>query len=420
MTKVNILKKILRWLARKTIAKYRPGIIAVTGSVGKTSTKDAVYAVLRHVRHVRASSGNFNNELGVPLTILGDWREIKGPLFWLKVILTGIKNLIFKVKYPEVLILEYAADRPGDIRYLLEIAKPQIAVVTAVGEIPVHVEFYSGPEAVAREKSRIVEALPLEGFAVLNFDDLAVLDMREKTRAHIITYGFGEGAAVRIRGLENRSEQLPGGSWRPVGVSFKLEYEGSFVPIRLNNVFGKAQAYACAAAAAVGLSFGVNLVRIADALHYYQAPPQRFKLVPAVKGAFILDDSYNASPASMRAALETLGDLKAKRKVAVLGDMLELGKYSIEAHEAIGQLCPRKVNFLVTVGPHAKFIADAAIKAGFKKENVLSFDNADEAKLEVQGLIEKGDLVLVKGSRAVCLDKIVKEIQSLDKEEYLY
>src|SRR3989344_3451537 len=200
------LKIIIRQLAIWTIRKYDPGIIAVTGSVGKTSTKEAIYTVLKNHRKVRRNSGNFNNEIGVPLTILGDWDKIAGKYFWLKVVLVSCLRFIVRWRYPELLILEYAADKPGDIKYLLDIAKPQVGIVTAIGDIPVHVEFYSGPEAVAREKAKIVEVLPSAGFAVLNYDDLVVFDMRERTRAHIFSYGFGDGATMQISNFEVKTD----------------------------------------------------------------------------------------------------------------------------------------------------------------------------------------------------------------------
>lgn len=401
-------------MAAATIKKYQPGVVAVTGSVGKTSAGEAIYAVLRLARRTRISGDYFGNRLDVLLAVLSGRQGGGGLLFWPRVILTAVKNLLFKSDYPEILILEYAADRPGGIRWLLDVARPRIAVVTGIGDIPSHVEAYSGPEAVIREKSRVVEALPAAGFAILNNDDEFAVGMREKARAHVITFGFNRESQIIISGFANRSEQLPAGQWRPAGISFKLEYDDNFVPVRLDGVFGKAQAYAAAAAAAVGLSFGINLVRIAEALHYYQAHQARFRqmrLVLGVKGSFILDDSRDGSPMSMRAALETVGDLPAKRKVAVLGDMLGLGPYAIEAHETIGRLSRDKINFLVTVGSRSRFIADAAVKKGFNKNKVLSFDLADQAKLEVQGLLEKGDLVLIKGSPEMELDKIVREIQ---------
>jgi len=415
----NIFLKTLRWilkeLARAFISRYQPGIVAVTGRVGKNSTKEAIRAVLSKERRIRATSGNFNNEIGVPLTILGDWQKIEKPafFFWWKVIFVSLSKILIPKKlnpseYPEILILEYAADRPGDIKYLLEIARPQIAVVTAIGEIPVHVEFYSGPEALAREKAKIVEQSPTAGFVILNADDTLVLDMKNRTRSQVITFGFSDISQVRITGFENSS------NGEPTGVIFKLEYGGSFVPIRLAGAFGKGQAYAAAAAACVGLAFGMNLVKIAEALiENFKPPLRRMNLVSGVKGTFILDDSYNASPLSMRAALETLKELKAKRKVAVLGDMLEIGKYSLEAHEAVGKFVAGFVDLLITVGPRAKFIAESANKAGLPKENILSYLIAEEAKKEVQLKIKKGDLILVKGSRAISLDEVVDEIRQM-------
>ena len=404
----QILKWKLRFLVRWAINKHQPGVVGITGTVGKTSTKEAILTVLRQIRKVRASSGNFNNEFGLPLNVLGTWDKTGGIFFWIKVLFVSFFGLLFSRRYPELLILEYGADRPGDLKYLLDMVRPQIGVVTAIGDIPVHVEFYSGPDAVAREKSRLVEALPAVGFAILNYDDEAVYEMKDRTRAHVITYGFTEGAEVRITNFENRSE-----NGHPVGISFKLEYGGNFVPVRLDGAFGRVQAYAAAAAAAAGLAFGMNLVRISEALNYYQVPPCRGRLVAGVKETYIIDDTYNASPLSMHAALDTIKELKPKRAIGVLGDMLEIGKYAIEAHEDIGRLAVKALDILVTVGPRAKFIADAANKAGMARKNIYSFDVVDDVKTTVQDLLKKGDLVLVKGSRAMELEKVVEEIRQV-------
>jgi len=400
------LEKIVRRLAILTLKKYQPGVIAVTGSVGKTSTKEAILSVLKNSRFVRATHGNFNNELGLPLTILGDYQKIIGKMFWVRVIGMAILKLIFKFKYPEILILEYAADKPGDIKNLLDVAKPQIGVITAVGDIPSHVEFYSGPDAVAREKSKILEVLPSTGFAVLNIDDKYVSEMKTRTKAYIMTYGFSPEAAIQITNFENRIED-----GKPAGISFKLNYGGSFVPVRIDNCFGKPQAYAAAAAAAVGFAFGMNLVKVSEALRDYQSPPQRTKMTPAIKDSFLIDDSYNASPISMKAAIELAQSLKFKRKIAVLGDMLEIGKYTIEAHEEIGKLIPQVFDILVTVGPRSKFIAESASKSGMVIKNIYSFEIADDAKRKVQEIMKKGDLVLIKGSHSMQLEKVVEEIK---------
>jgi UDP-N-acetylmuramoyl-tripeptide--D-alanyl-D-alanine ligase len=308
-------------------------------------------------------------------------------------------------RYPEVLILEYGADRPGDILRLMRIARPDIGIVTAIGDKPVHVEFYAGPEAVAREKARLIERLLPGNSAVLNHDDDTVDSLRDHTRGRVMTYGFNEGADLRVVRLENRNENSI-----PAGISFKFEYGGSSVPVRIDGVFGKAPAYAAAAAACVGLIFGMNLVTASEALADYMPAPSRMELLPGIKRALVIDDSYNASPLSMYEAIETFQDLPAPRKIAVLGDMLEIGKYTIEAHEGIGRQVAGVADVVVSVGPRAKFIALAARESGMKKNDIYSFDMAEEAIQPLMHLMKQGDLVLVKGSHAMGLDTVVNAI----------
>lgn len=425
---IQILRWKLRFLAQLTIWRYRPGIIGVTGSVGKTSTKLAIAAVLGSERRVRASRGNLNNDLGVPLTILGDWREkdlklisreqpegeriFEKSFFWLKVICLGCFRVIFpqRSSYPEILVLEYGADRPGDIKNLLGIARPNIGVITAIGDVPVHVEFYKGPDEVAREKARLVEYLPAAGFAVLNCDDKTVMDLQDRTRAHVMTYGFGKGAELRISRFENRSDDN-----EPKGITFRLEYAGTAVPVKLEGMLGKSQAYAAGAAAALGLIFGMNLVKISEALKSYIPPPHRMQLLRGVKDTYIIDDAYNASPLSMEAALHALSSLPGRRKIAVLGDMLEIGEYTMKAHEEVGRKAGAFVDLLVTIGSRAKFIAEGAKKERMSKKNIKSFDTPEEAAKPVEGLIKKGDLILIKASRGIHLERVVEEIQGLEK-----
>ncbi|MDI6717582.1 MAG: UDP-N-acetylmuramoyl-tripeptide--D-alanyl-D-alanine ligase [Patescibacteria group bacterium] len=462
---IIILQKILKVLSKAIIRKYRPEIIAVTGSVGKTSAKRTIFSVLSNMNHltlidkmelcVRSSEGNFNNELGVPLTIIGDWAEsdlklvsrgqpkntkkIQKTFFWLKVILTGIFEIIFRNrKYPRIIILEFGADRPGDIKYLLKIAKPKLGIITAIGDIPVHVEFYDDVEDVVKEKLKIVEALPSSGFAVLNCDDEMVMKMKDKTGAQAITFGFNEEADMKISNFENysvpltslgqapsvNSEQVSSviamagrassRQVRPGGISFKIEYKGSFVPVNLKNVFGKAQAYSVASAFAIGTIYGLNLVEIAELIERHYIPAkQRMNLIEGIKETWIIDDSYNASPLSIKEALMTLGDLESERKIAVLGDMLELGKYSIEAHEDAGKMVREVADILITVGPRGKFIAEKAKLNGMSYSSVFSFDTVNESLKTIQDLSRPGDLILVKASRAIGLDKVVEEIRKM-------
>ncbi len=418
----NSVRAVSTFLARLTILRYRPKIVGITGSVGKTSTKRAIVAVLARTHRVRIAEGNLNNEIGISLSILGDWSErelqlvsrersagaakLRKLLFWLKVFCVGAWRIIVKSKrYPEVLVLEYGADRPGDVLRLMRIARPDIGIVTAVGDVPVHVEFYSGPKDVAREKARLIERLLPGNFAILNHDDDMVDSLRDRTRGHVMTYGFEQGADLRIARLSYRTVESI-----PAGISFKFEYEGSSVPIRMDGVFGKAPAYAAAAAACVGLIFDMNLLTISEALADYVPAPSRMELLPGIKRTLIIDDSYNASPLSMRAALDTLRELPAPRKIAVLGDMLEIGKYTVEAHESIGRQAAETVDALVTIGARAKFIADAAREAGMRKEHIYSFDTLEEAIQPLTRSMSKGDLVLIKGSHAMGLDAIVSAV----------
>jgi len=419
----ELIKKIIAWklgiIAKMYLWLYKPQIVAVTGNVGKTSTTEAIAAVLGRFKRVRFGKGNLNNEFGVPLTIVGNWvddyYEVENALFfWVRVLVVSFFGLLFQRNYPEVLVLEYGADKPGDIKRLATKFKPHVGVVTAVGQVPVHVEFFSGADAVAREKGRLVEALSVSDFAVLNFDDLTVLEMREKTKAKVLTYGFSEGANIKISNLEFLISNE-----KPEGVSFKMNYNDSFVPFKLKGSLGKSQGYAAAAAAAVGSIFGMNLVDISEALSEYHGPKGRLKIIKGIKNSVIVDDTYNASPLSTHLALETLRDLPGTRKIAVLGDMLELGKYTIKAHQEVGNIAGSFVDLLVCVGARAKFIADSAFNqlapteaSGMPTESIYKFETSDEAKLKVTELIKEGDLVLVKGSQGMRMEKIVEEIMA--------
>ena len=173
---LNILRRTAKTLAKLTLRRYEPAVIGITGNVGKTSTKEAVGVVVKAARTVRAPAKSFNNELGLPLTVLGDFEKTGGVIFWFKVFLGAIWRLLkIDSNYPEVLVLEYGVDRPGDMKYLTDIARPHIGVFSAFAEIPVHVEFFSGPEGLLREKSKLLEVLPATGFAVLNADDKQVI-----------------------------------------------------------------------------------------------------------------------------------------------------------------------------------------------------------------------------------------------------
>ena len=438
----NLFKKIVVWkldhLAKIYLWRFKPEIIAVTGNVGKTSTKEAIACVLKKVKRVRSGKGNLNNEFGVPLTILGDWSDDyyeagNSGWFWFRVFMATPFGL-FSRNYPEVLVLEYGADRPGDIARLAEKYKPKIGIITAVGEIPVHIEYFSDPDGLAKEKSKLISKMDSSCYAILNHDDPAVYDMKERTKARVMSYGFtahlkdkntdvtedsmnlGE-AMVKLSNLDFRFDS----DGRPMGIGFKIHHgnNASFVPVILHDILGRSQALAAGAAAAVGIIYGMNLIEISQALVDYQGPKGRLKILKGIKNSTIIDDTYNAAPSSMHLAIDTLKDLvalrraqgKTTRSLVVLGDMLELGKYTVQAHQEIGNLVGGHVDVLVTVGLRAKFIADSA-ENQMSKENIYSFTTSDLAKIKIQELIEEGDLILVKGSQGARMEKIVEEIMA--------
>ncbi|KKR45901.1 MAG: UDP-N-acetylmuramoyl-tripeptide-D-alanyl-D-alanine ligase [Parcubacteria group bacterium GW2011_GWB1_40_14] len=410
----NIIKVILYILSKAALIRYQPMVIGITGSVGKSSTKDAIFTILSAQYHkkVRKNQLNLNTEIGVPLTVLGISGGGRNLFKWFINFIKALLKILWDPFYPEILVLELGADKPGDIKYLANLIKPHIGVITAVGEIPVHVEFFAGPKNLAREKARLIEAIPPSGFSILNCDDDTVLDMRERSLAHVLTFGFGEGATVRATAVEMRYTADVNGKQVPDGINFKLEHTGKIVPVRLHNVFGKGAVYSALAAAACGIALKMNLVEIAEALGAFESPPGRLKLIEGEKNTFILDDTYNASPTATVMALETLDALSVSRRIAVLGDMLELGRYSEAAHRSIGEKAQHMADILITVGDRARFIANEALSRGMEENKIFSYSTTEEASAKLEEILKEGDLVLVKGSRAMQMEKIVKEIMA--------
>lgn len=406
----KILQYLLKILAKIVLWKYQPEIIGVTGSVGKTSTKEAIYHVLKKQFQVRRNMRNYNNEIGVPLTILGLETGGRSIVAWLKNFFKAGAIILWKKNYPEILVLEIGVDRPGDMKYLLDFVPVKIGIITAIGQFPVHLEFFPEKGRLVEEKALLVKSLAKNGLAVLNYDDLSVRMIGDElpSKLSITNYGLGEGADLKILNYELIIRDLAKSDFV---VNFKLEYQGSFVPVRLNKVLGKQQAYAAAAAAAVGLYFGLNLVEISNALRKYRSLAGRTNLIKGIKNSWIIDDSYNSSPMAALAALEILEEFNG-RKIAVLGDMLELGEDTEAGHRQVGQKAAGLVDLFFTVGPRARFMASEANQQGLAKEKIFEFSRAEEAALSVQEKIAEGDIVLVKGSRAIHLEKVVKEIMA--------
>lgn len=406
----KLLQLFLSLLARLMLRRYKPTIVCITGNVGKTSTKEAVFAVVSSSFSTRKSEKNYNNEIGVPLTILGIRSGGKNIVLWGIQCARACAKLAW-TNYPKVLVLEMAVDRPGDMEYLLSIVTPTIAVFTSMGEIPVHVENFVSAQAMAKEKMKLAHAVEKSGYVIVNDDVTAWKEI--KTKGTIVRYGVAPDADVKIYTPEYRFSTEDGVPV-PIGITFKMEYKGSLVPFRLDGTFGMASGtYAAAAACAVGMVLEMNLVEVAAALQSYMPPNGRLKLIEGLKGSYILDDTYNASPASMDVALEALHALPAERKIAVLGDMLELGKFTEDAHRAAGKKAVSVCGILVTVGERMRFAADEAKAHGFiENKNLFSFDTAEEAGKYMVSAIQEKDLVVVKGSQGMRMEYVVKDIMA--------
>jgi UDP-N-acetylmuramyl pentapeptide synthase len=410
---MTLLKSIIIWIltleARLILFKYKPTVIAVTGSVGKTSTKDAIYAVLKNSGgYIRKADKSLNSEFGLPLTIIGiptAWRSMRG---WTANILTGLKIIFGRNSYPDTLIVEVGADHPGDIRRVAPWLRPHIAVITRISMTPVHVEFFSSPEEVFEEKSALAEAVRPKGTVILFADEPKILTIKERLGSDVTIVTFGTSSEAKALGSEYATLYENNA---PVGFTFKLDLD-TREEVRVRDIIGATYMYPLLAAAAVAKVRGMSTAAIARALSDFEAPPGRMSIIPGIKNSTIIDDTYNSSPDAARAALETIKGLQTSgRKIAVLADMMELGKYSSEEHRKIGIQAATSVKELITVGLRSKAgTADEALKKGMYVGAVHSFTTATEAIPRLTALIKSGDIVLVKGSQSMRMEHIVKAL----------
>lgn len=347
-------------------------VVGVTGSTGKTLTKDMIAAALRPGRVVHAASGSFNNELGLPLTLLGAAEDT------------------------EVIIAEMGARGVGHIADLCRIAAPDIGVVTNVGVA--HMELFGSPEQIILAKGELVESLPSTGLAVLNDDDQAVRCFDARTSARVARYGLGAAAQVRASDIVLDDDAR---------ASFDVVTEEGVTRVHL-AIPGEHMVHNALAAMAVALELGVDPVAAAAGIAAAETSPWRMEMHDTSDGIRIINDAYNANPTSMAAALRTARRVaRDRRLIAVLGAMRELGDRSFEEHERVGELAARiRVDKLFTVGDEALPIARAAVREGVEPDNVRSFDDAAAAAKHLRENTEPGDVVLLKASRAVGLERL--------------
>lgn len=405
----KILQFNLKILAKLVLIKYKPQIIGITGSVGKTTTKEAVFCVLSQKYKVGKSLKNYNNEIGLPLSILGFESPGKNILGWILLFLEGFKLLISKnAFYPEILVLEMGVDRPGDMDYLNKIVKCNIGVVTNIGLS--HIEYFGTIDRIKKEKSKLISNLVKKGLAIINYDNEKSREIIDISKERVLTFGLGEKAAIRAEEIKFKFDCHNTGF---SGMNFKIRYNGSVVPIFINGSIGYHLIYASLVAAIVGKELGMNLLEISEALRTFKSPKGRLNILEGLDNSIIIDDTYNSSPQSTIKALEMLNEMQNEngKKIVVLGNMLELGEASVEEHYKIGTFVA-KTGFdkLFCVGDLARNVCLGAIKSKMKKENVVFFENQQLLLEYLKKSISKDDLILIKGSQGSRMERVVKGI----------
>ncbi|MHB0913018.1 MAG: UDP-N-acetylmuramoyl-tripeptide--D-alanyl-D-alanine ligase [Armatimonadota bacterium] len=355
-------------------SKFDVRVIGITGSVGKTTTKEMLASILERKWNVLKNEMNYNNEIGVPLTL---FRLERGH---------------------DVVILEMAMRGLQEIRRLAQIARPRIGIITNIGMS--HIERLGSQSAIAEAKSELLAELPPDGIAVLNAEDGYYPVMKERFPGRVVSFGSCKHADV-IGARIKREEQ---GTY-----SFVVMIEGGAIEVGM-PILGYHNVFNALAASAAAVALGIDLYTIRDGLQAFAPPSMRMEMLETPGGYAVVNDAYNANPASMSAAIRTLKSLGTyKRRVAVLGDMLELGDYSEKAHHDLGSaVAEGSIDLLVAVGPSSRLIADGALESGFPADAVHWYSDSREASLEIRKYLKKGDAVMVKGSRGMKMERIVE------------
>ena len=383
VVRVDDTLKALGDLARYWRRKFDIPVVGVTGSNGKTTAKDLIAAVLGVRYRVFKTEGNFNNLVGLPLTV-------------------------FRMRGDEdVAVLEMGMNRLGEIDRLAEIAGPDVAVITTVARA--HLEGLGHLSNVARAKGEILDHLPCGGLAVLPADNVYFDVLQEKARrrgARVV--GFGEGKNAGVRAVSARVEGLS-------AVGFEARWDGGRGSFRLSAA-GRHNVWNALAALAVGVHFQVPVAGIQKAMARFQTGAKRMEIVSVGREIDVINDCYNANPDSTIASLGFLRDFgrwrKHRRTVAVIGEMLELGKFSKSLHAEVGRAAAKSgVSLLVAVGPHAEDMASAARRAGLGRDRTFAFANAQDAMPLVKSVLRNGDVVLVKGSRGMKMERITEGLE---------
>jgi UDP-N-acetylmuramoyl-tripeptide--D-alanyl-D-alanine ligase len=408
-----VVVRLLVWEAKLVLARHKPFIIGVTGNLGKTSTKDAIYAVMKDTVHVRRSEKSLNSEFGVPLTILGEKSGWSSPLAWFMILVRGL-FVPFAKQYPTHLVLEIGADRPGDIKSITTWLRPDITVVTQFGQVPVHIEFFKDRDAVVLEKSHLVSALKETGLFIYNADDHDAVRLLEKTQARKVGVGIHEQADIKADNVRMYGDPL-------TGTETDVTVDGHSYHLVLPELVGKSPVYSALPALAVARELTISLEVACASLRDSDKPKGRMRILPGMNGSVIIDDTYNASPKATEHGLQSLSSIDARgRKIAVLGDMLELGEFTREEHYKIGMFAAKCAHKLYTVGIRSRIIAEGALDGGMADEHIMQCDTSIDAGKELVQVLQPGDVIYMKGSQSVRMERAVKMILAETHEPHRF
>ncbi|MBE0460558.1 MAG: UDP-N-acetylmuramoyl-tripeptide--D-alanyl-D-alanine ligase [Candidatus Aminicenantes bacterium] len=365
----------LQELAKNVLCDHDIKVIGITGSIGKTITKEFTYSFLSKKFKVLKSEKSYNNHIGLPLSLLR------------------------LTKQHQLAVLEMGMNHPGEIASLTKIAPPDVALITNIR--PVHLQYFNGIEEIAKAKKEILDGLKNQGTAILNGDDPLVIEISKNWKGRKIFFGSSESCEIQVLDYKKKGFE---------GISLDFAYGKTQEHITL-PFFYESYLYNFLAAAAIAYSFSIPFDTIRSEINNLKPLPMRGTLFHLGKDIYLIDDSYNSNPASLKSALKSAKDLPAKRNVAVLGDMLELGPKEIDYHIEAGQ-CVKALGWdvLITVGPLSRHMAEGALRSGMSKDQIFSYPDSEEAAAELLSFLKEGDLVLVKGSRKMKTEKIVEKL----------
>lgn len=405
----KIIVKILIWEARAILNKYQPKIILVGGDVGKTTTKDATYEAVKNSFSARKSTKSLNSETGLPLSIIGKETGWRSPIAWIKILTRGLHLLIKKQEYPELLVLELGDGKPGDTLMITKWLEADVLILTKVDDIPSHVEFFDSIEGSRKEKSDLIKALKKDGTLITNTEDVNALKIIKNSNRSDISvkkYGTDPNSNLQIKDYSIKKSNSK------IGLEINLSLNSKDFQLFIPGYLGSGVVHAISAGILASGALGSETQKCLDGFEgNLDFPRGRLRVIPGVKKTILIDDTYNAGHASTKLALDTLKSFpEAKRRIALLADMLELGKHSQEAHEKIGVMCPKNCDILITVGDRSRTIAETAKKEGMRTDNVFVFSNSREAGKFAEQLIKPGDVVLIKGSQGLRMERATQEM----------